>query len=235
MLGDKIKELRKSKNMYQQDLAAALSVSKSTVAMWETNKRIPDTSMLVKIAEYFDITVDYLLEEERRVSAIQKYGFCYSAEEVNEKKAESRNKISSGSLSDEELLNEAITIYKVLFSRSLAACWYNPKHVSFEDYCAMMLNQEQRSIYGELSDDKFQWLNGELIKRYGQKPGIPQGTYYNIDESQPSLAINAIKKSLPATGARSDLIGDIDDLTDEEAIELKDYIKYLKSKRQNQE
>lgn len=58
MLGDKIKELRKSKNMYQQDLAAALSVSKSTVAMWETNKRIPDTSMLVKIAEYFDITAD---------------------------------------------------------------------------------------------------------------------------------------------------------------------------------
>ena len=62
MLGDKIKALRNSKKMYQQDLADALSVSKSTIAMWETNKRVPDATMLVKIAEYFDVSVDYLLE-----------------------------------------------------------------------------------------------------------------------------------------------------------------------------
>ena len=111
MLGDKIKELRKSKNMYQQDLADALSVSKSTVAMWETNKRIPDTTMLVKIADYFDITVDYLLEEERRILAIQKHGFCYDNEEREKIKADSRNKISSGTLSDEDLINEAISAH----------------------------------------------------------------------------------------------------------------------------
>lgn len=233
MLGDKIKELRKSKNMYQQDLADALSVSKSTVAMWETNKRIPDTTMLVKIADYFDITVDYLLEEERRILAIQKHGFCYDNEEREKIKADSRNKISSGTLSDEDLINEAINIYKALFSRSLAACWYNPKHVSFEDYCAMMLNQEQRLIYGKLSDDKFQWLKGELIKKYGKKPGIPQGSCYNVDEMQPSLAVNAIKKSLPATGTRSDLIKEFSQLTEEEVDELRDFIKYLISKRQN--
>ena len=64
MLGDKIKTLRTSNNMLQQDLANALSVSKSTVAMWETNKRIPDTSTLIKIAEYFDVTVDYLLGKD---------------------------------------------------------------------------------------------------------------------------------------------------------------------------
>ena len=235
MLGDKIKELRKSKNMYQQDLAAALSVSKSTVAMWETNKRIPDTSMLVKIAEYFDITVDYLLEEERRASAIQKYGFCYAYEEREKIKAESRNKISSGTLSDEELINEAINILKALFSRSLSDCWYDPKHVNFEDYCAMMLNQNTNNICASIPKQKYKWLRNELIKKYGQKPGIPQGTYYNVNLSQPTLAAKAIKKSLPATGARNDLIDDIDNLTDEEAIELKDYIKYLKSKRQNQE
>ncbi len=65
MLGDVIKDLRNQKHIYQQELADALSVSKSTVAMWETNKRIPDASMLVKIADYFDTTVDYLLESDR--------------------------------------------------------------------------------------------------------------------------------------------------------------------------
>ena len=235
MLGDKIKELRNEKNIYQQDLAAALMVSKSTVAMWETNKRVPDKIMLVKIAEYFDVTVDYLLEEEHRISAVQKYGFCYTPEEVNEKKAESRRRISSGTLSDPELINEAVTVLKALFSRSLAACLYNPKHVSFEDYCAMILNQEQRSLFGELPEAKYQWLKAELIKIYGQKSGIEYGTYYNVDPAQPSLVVNATKKSLPATGARSDLIGNIEDLSDEEALELKGFIDYLKSKRQAHE
>lgn len=61
MLGENIKFLRTSKNMYQQDLADALSVSKSTIAMWETNKRIPDAPTLLKIATYFNVTVDLLL------------------------------------------------------------------------------------------------------------------------------------------------------------------------------
>ena len=61
MLGDNIKALRTNKNMYQQDLADALSVSKSTIAMWETNKRIPDATTLLKIANYFNISVDELL------------------------------------------------------------------------------------------------------------------------------------------------------------------------------
>lgn len=64
MLGDKIKLLRTNNKMYQQDLANALSVSKSTIAMWETNKRIPDASMLVKIANFFGITVDHLLSDD---------------------------------------------------------------------------------------------------------------------------------------------------------------------------
>ncbi len=180
MLGDKIKTLRTSNNMLQQDLANALSVSKSTVAMWETNKRIPDASMLVKIAEYFDVSVDYLLEEERRISAISKYGFCYTYEEREKIKKECRNKIGSGTLSDEEMINEAINIYKALFSRSLSECHYDPKHVNFEDYCAMLLNQEQRGIYGTLSDDKFTWLKSKLIEKFGRKKGIDEGTLYNI-------------------------------------------------------
>lgn len=61
MLGDNIKALRTNKNMYQQDLADDLSVSKSTIAMWETNKRIPDATTLLKIANYFNISVDELL------------------------------------------------------------------------------------------------------------------------------------------------------------------------------
>ncbi len=63
MLGDILKELRSKKNLYQQDLADILSVSKSTVAMWETNKREPDLLMLKKIANFFEVSIDYLLSD----------------------------------------------------------------------------------------------------------------------------------------------------------------------------
>ena len=60
MLGQKIKLLRTENGLYQQDLADILQVSKSTVAMWETNKREPDLVMISKIASYFGVTVDWL-------------------------------------------------------------------------------------------------------------------------------------------------------------------------------
>ena len=61
VLGVNIRELRNKKGIYQQELADNLNVSKGAVAMWETDKREPDNEMLVKIANYFNTTIDYLL------------------------------------------------------------------------------------------------------------------------------------------------------------------------------
>lgn len=67
MLGNKIKSLRKTKNYTQQDLADYLNVAKSTVAMWETNKREPDNATLITIANHFDITLDDLLGNKKAI------------------------------------------------------------------------------------------------------------------------------------------------------------------------
>ena len=224
MLGDIIKKLRNNKKMLQQDLADVLTVSKSTIAMWETNKRIPDTTMLVKIADFFEVTVDYLLEEERRNSAIQKFGFCYSAEEIDNKKALSREKISSGTLSNEEMINEAVNIYKALFSRSLSNSGYSLQHISFEDYCAMMLNQEQRDIFGTLTDDKFIWLKNKLIEKYGRKEGIEKGTYYIIPKKN-----NIVMKNGDLTDElKFALFDGAEGVTDEMFEEVKQFASMVK-------
>ncbi len=65
MLGDRIKELRNKKGILQQELADALTVSKSTVGMWETNKREPDLETVKEIAIYFHVSVDYLIDWEQ--------------------------------------------------------------------------------------------------------------------------------------------------------------------------
>lgn len=59
--GDRVKKLRTEKGIYQQQLADILSVSKSTVAMWETDKREPDSEMLINLANFFNCSIDYLL------------------------------------------------------------------------------------------------------------------------------------------------------------------------------
>jgi repressor LexA len=57
----RLKELRKERKISQQKLADHLDVARSTVAMWEVGPNQPDSEMLLRIADYFDVTVDYLL------------------------------------------------------------------------------------------------------------------------------------------------------------------------------
>lgn len=71
MLGEKIKELRKNKGILQKELADRLSVGKSTVAMWETNKREPDIDTIMKISEILDVSVDELLGKNASESNAQ--------------------------------------------------------------------------------------------------------------------------------------------------------------------
>ena len=59
-----LKDLRKSKKINQAELGEALGMSQATITLWENGKRIPDIDMLCKIADYFNVTTDYLLGRE---------------------------------------------------------------------------------------------------------------------------------------------------------------------------
>ncbi|MGM9534056.1 MAG: helix-turn-helix domain-containing protein [Intestinibacter sp.] len=61
MFGKRLAELRKENKITQRELANKLNISKSSLAMYETNKRQPTNDVLVKLADYFDVSVDYLL------------------------------------------------------------------------------------------------------------------------------------------------------------------------------
>jgi len=61
MLGDKLKELREEKKLTQADLAKLLNISPSTIGMWEQNRRSPDNEALKKLADIFEVSIDYLL------------------------------------------------------------------------------------------------------------------------------------------------------------------------------
>ena len=61
MFGDKLKKLRETHGLSQQQLAEKLGMSPSGIEMWEQNRRQPDNETLKKIAQLFDVSTDYLL------------------------------------------------------------------------------------------------------------------------------------------------------------------------------
>lgn len=65
---ERLRELRKSKGISLKELGAIIGVAESTMSLYESGKRQPDYETLLKLAEYYGVTVDYLLrgsEEEQ--------------------------------------------------------------------------------------------------------------------------------------------------------------------------
>ena len=74
-IGEKIKELRKARNISQESLAKVLGVSFQAISKWETNTTTPDISIIPSIASYFGVSIDELFdhnvfENEKKIDAI---------------------------------------------------------------------------------------------------------------------------------------------------------------------
>lgn len=61
LFGDRLKELRKNKNLTQEEFGKLFGVAKNTVSYWEANTSKPDIDLIKEIAQYFNVTTDYLL------------------------------------------------------------------------------------------------------------------------------------------------------------------------------
>ena len=61
MISEKIRKLRNDFNISQVTLAKELGVTKQCVSNWENDNILPSIEMLIKIADFFDVSIDYLL------------------------------------------------------------------------------------------------------------------------------------------------------------------------------
>ena len=66
--GEKLREARKEAGLSQEQFAQKLSVSRSAVAKWESDKGMPDVNNLKAMAQLLDVSVDYLLDEGEKLS-----------------------------------------------------------------------------------------------------------------------------------------------------------------------
>ena len=71
-IGKFLKELRKEKGITQEEFAEMLNVSGRTVSRWETGTNMPDISLLVDIAEIFDVSIPEIINGERKSEIMKK-------------------------------------------------------------------------------------------------------------------------------------------------------------------
>ena len=63
VFGKRLKELRLEKGLSQRSLGNIFNVCNQTISSWESGSREPDLDSLVTIAHYFEVPLEYLLEE----------------------------------------------------------------------------------------------------------------------------------------------------------------------------
>lgn len=66
MLNENIKRLRMARGLNQVEFARVMGVSKQCVSNWENDNVMPSVEMLVKIADFFNVTTDYILGRNER-------------------------------------------------------------------------------------------------------------------------------------------------------------------------
>ena len=61
IFADNLKSLRQEKNVGQNELAKALDLSNASISYWENCKQEPSASAIFKLAQFFGVSIDYLL------------------------------------------------------------------------------------------------------------------------------------------------------------------------------
>ncbi|MDO4877302.1 MAG: helix-turn-helix transcriptional regulator, partial [Oscillospiraceae bacterium] len=65
-IGTFLKDLRKEKNITQEELADKMGVSRRTVSRWETGSNLPDMDILIDISDFYEVDLREILDGERK-------------------------------------------------------------------------------------------------------------------------------------------------------------------------
>lgn len=86
--GDRIAHLRNNKNLTQNDLADKVGISRASLSHYEKNRREPDYDTLKKLADFFNVSTDFILgrEHQNDIETIAAHhdNYNWSKEELEE-------------------------------------------------------------------------------------------------------------------------------------------------------
>lgn len=135
-IGSFLKALRKEKGITQEQLAEALHVSGRTVSRWETGSNMPDISILVDIADYYDISIPEIIHGERK------------SEIMNKEEREIAQTMSDYATTEKENIFKEMRVQSIMGVCALVLYWilyetgaymYNDVLGKITDYCETLV------------------------------------------------------------------------------------------------
>lgn len=153
--GNFLKDLRKKKGLTQEQLAEEFNVSSRTVSRWETGNNMPDLSILIEIADFYDVDIREIIDGERK------------SENMDNETKNTLKKVAEYSDAEKKILKKRLismtlgTMILLLFSLALEATGgfgFIP-----ERPCQNMSDFATGLAFGELLINML-YLNGSLEK-----------------------------------------------------------------------
>lgn len=123
-IGSKIKAARIEKKLTQEQVADLLGVSRQTISNWENEKSYPDIISVIKMSEYYNVSLDYLLKGEEKMKSY----YDYLEESTNVVKSNTNK-------------NKIITIisYLLIWAFSMIVFWFFTSGSDAMGYSLMFL------------------------------------------------------------------------------------------------
>ncbi|MBU5676809.1 helix-turn-helix domain-containing protein [Alkaliphilus sp. MSJ-5] len=109
--GHTLRKLREEKDISQVELAKKLNITSQSLSQYELNKRIPDIEMINRLADFFDVSVDYLLGRTDIKQPIK--DIIKNQKKYNGSSDEISKEIRNLSPESQEELKKLIELYKI--------------------------------------------------------------------------------------------------------------------------
>uniref|UniRef100_N1ZT05 HTH cro/C1-type domain-containing protein n=1 Tax=Eubacterium plexicaudatum ASF492 TaxID=1235802 RepID=N1ZT05_9FIRM len=219
MIGKQLKFLRELKGKSQQEVCSILNIEQSTLANYENDKRVPKIDILIKLAEYYNVSVDCLLGLKKTNSETNDcYNYFYEEGDANW----SIRKIAKAKeVSYEEMLEKSC-----IEKTRLDALWYGNSQPVAEELIRLatvldvsidyLLDNSQREkitsdeelilrYYHKFPEDVMELLESFCSLEKRKDRGIILGKCFELEKESSSVAadekyIDSQGKSQPSSG-----------------------------------
>ncbi|MCI6007229.1 helix-turn-helix domain-containing protein [Oscillospiraceae bacterium LCP25S3_E10] len=101
-IGSFLKNLRKGKGLTQEQLAEQFNVSARTISRWETGSNMPDLSLLVELADFYDVDIREIIDGERK------------GEIMNMEEKETLTKVADYADNEKNVLLKRLRIFSII-------------------------------------------------------------------------------------------------------------------------
>lgn len=215
MIGEQLKYLRELKKKSQQEVCSTLNIEQSTLANYENDKRVPKIDILIKLAEYYNVSVDYLLGLKKSGSETNDcYNYFYEEGNANW----SIRKIANAKeISYEEMLEKSC-----IEKTRLDVLWYGNSQPVAEELIRIatvldvsidyLLNNSQREkitsdeevilrYYHRFPEDVMELLESFCSLEKRKDRGIVLGKCFEVEKESSSVAADELLKKTGTTNS----------------------------------